>query len=76
MKLSKTAKAVLISVAVIGVMAVAYASLESAARSGTACAGPGANAALTHDAGSCGGCPHAGSSDCNGATSCTAKPYT
>ena len=74
MKLSKTAKAVLISVAVIGVMAVAYASLEAAARSGTACAGPEANAALTHDAGSCGGCPHAGSSDCNGAMSCTAKP--
>ncbi len=75
MKLSKTAKAILICVAVIGIMAVGYASLETAARTGTDCAGPETHAALPHDAASCEGCPYAGSSDCNAATSCIAKPY-
>ena len=75
MRLSKTAKAVLICVAVIGIMAVGYASLETALSSGTAFAGPEAHAALPHDAASCEGWPYADSSDCPVATGSTAKPH-
>ena len=75
MKLSKTAKAVLICLAVIGVIAVAYASLETAVNSGTDCTGPQTHAALPHDAASCEGCPYAGTTECPAATSATSKPY-
>jgi ferredoxin len=75
MKLSKTAKTVLICVAVISVIAVAYASLESAVSSEAACISVGTHAALPPDTGSCEGCPYAGTADCPAATSSTAKPY-